>query len=143
MDKINWTRVLFGGLAGGLVWMILGTVRAIVLGGVGSSGGGPRITGTAGPEYLWTATATCVVFACMAGALYASIRRLYGPGPVTALRAGVALGLAIELTDLLWLTGTSASLEYRIWAVTSGVAVATVVALLAGWIYRESATTEA
>ena len=138
MAGINWKRVGLGAAVGGVAWFVLAAARAIFLGLLSSSGGGPGLAAPPGVEYSWIALLSCPFFAGLAGWLYASIRPRYGPGPRTALRSGLALGLALTMIDLLWGTAASSSLEYRIWSAIGMLSLAVAVALIVAWLYREA-----
>ena len=97
MGKINWGRVVLGGL---LVMILLGVFNAISIPlfrdawntALDEVGGGELvIEPTAG--FLVTATALQFGVGIVAVWLYAAIRPRYGPGPMTAAIAGFALWL--------------------------------------------------
>ena len=141
MNGINWKRVLLGALTGGVAWLILGTVRGIALAVLFGSTG-PQFSTPPGPDYSLLALVSCPAFALLAAWLYASIRPRYGPGPATALRAGLVLGLTIWMIDILWATAASASLEYRIASVLTGLMLTVPATLVAAWTYKEAAGAE-
>ncbi len=143
MNGINWKRILLGTLTGGVAWFILGTVRAILRGDFSGGAGAPALSQQPGADYLWVTLLGCAAFAGLAGWLYASIRPRYGPGPATAVRAGLALGCVIEVTDVLWASAASASLEWRITSALTGILVAVAVTLLVAWTYKETEASSA
>ncbi len=105
MGKINWTRVLIGGLIAGVVgnvfmfavWgPLVGRSLSVALLALGHP-----MQETAGANVLM------VVVMFLSGILviwfYAAIRPRYGAGPRTAALAGVAAGLLMGvLPDIAW-----------------------------------------
>ena len=143
MGKINWTRVLLGGLIAGVVGNVLwfATWRPLV---------GPSLKaalvalGRPMQETIGT-TVLGVVLGFVVGILaiwlYAAIRPRYGAGPGTAVLAGVAAGLLYGVfPDIGWGL-TLRLIPARVWV---GDAVFTLVAmviatLLGAWVYKEQA----
>ncbi len=143
MGKINWTRVLIGGLIAGVVgnvfmfavWgPLVGRSLSVALLALGHP-----MQETAGANVLM------VVVMFLSGILviwfYAAIRPRYGAGPRTAALAGVAAGLLMGvLPDIAW--GVLLRLiPARVWvadAVSSLVAMV-IATLLGAWVYKEQA----
>jgi len=143
MGKINWTRVLIGGLIAGVVgnvfmfavWgPLVGRSLSVALLALGHP-----MQETAGANVLM------VVVMFLSGILviwfYAAIRPRYGAGPRTAALAGIAAGLLMGvLPDIAW--GVLLRLiPARVWvadAVSSLVAMV-IATLLGAWVYKEQA----
>jgi magnesium-transporting ATPase (P-type) len=144
VGKINWIRVLIGGMVAGVVinvfqfaaWVLFvnsslsATLEAL----------GHPLKETVGTTVLW------VVLSFLLGILfvwlYAAIRPRYGPGPQTAAVAGVAAGLLCGVfPDIGWGL-TLRLIPARVWATDAVITfVAVVVATLLGaWVYKEEAT---
>ena len=136
MNSVNWERVLLvGGLIGGLIYFLLVVVR-LKLGINTLDVTGPATT--PGLNFLLFGIGACLVFGCMAVWLYASIRPRYGPGPATALRAGLALGLTIGVTSGAWMTASAASSGFTILYMATEVVIAFMVTMLVALMYKES-----
>ena len=143
MGKINWTRVLIGGLIAGVVgnvfmfavWgPLVGRSLSVALLALGHP-----MQETAGANVLM------VVVMFLSGILviwlYAGIRPRYGAGPGTAALAGVTAGLLMGVfPDIGW--GVLLRLiPARVWvadAVSSLVAMV-IATLLGAWVYKEQA----
>jgi len=141
MGKINWTRVLLGGLIAGVVGNVLffaawGPLVGRTLSAVLQTLGHPM------QETVGT-TVLMVVLSFLVGILaiwlYAAIRPRYGPGPGTAALAGLAVGLLMGVfPDVAW--GMLLRLiPPRVWvgdALFSLVAMI-IATLLGAWVYKE------
>ena len=140
MGKINWIRVLIGGLVAGVVtnvlqfaaWAVLGRPRlSATLAALGHP-----LKETAGTTVLW------VVLSFLLGILfvwlYAAIRPRYGGGPRTAAVAGVAAGVLLLVPDIGWGSILTA-IPARVWAIDAGsdLVMAVVATLLGAWISKE------
>jgi hypothetical protein len=141
MGKINWTRVLIGGLIAGVVANVLwfaswGLLIRPTLGVALEALGRPL-------HETVSATVLMVVLNFLGMILviwlYAAIRPRYGAGPRTAALAGVAAGLLVGIfPDIGW-GMTLRLIPARVWA-TDAVAslVVIVIATLVGaWAYKE------
>jgi drug/metabolite transporter (DMT)-like permease len=95
MEKINWYRVVLGGLLAGAVLIVLATVSAALFRGQQELRGAIRSSA----ESLFLIFVFLLVGILMTGA-YAAIRPRFGAGPRTAALAGFAV----------WLTGVWLSL---------------------------------
>jgi hypothetical protein len=143
MGKINYSRVLLGGLLAGVIINIVEFVLnglvfqeewAAALAALGKS----QPTGV-GPTALVTMWGFLVGMAAVW--LYAAIRPRFGPGPKTALYAGLAIWVLAYLSAAL--AGAPLELFPRSLMVTVSAVgmVEAVAATVAGaWIYREEVT---
>ena len=138
MGKINWTRVILGGLVAGVIinlseYVLNGVVLAkdmeAAISALGRQLGG-------GALLMFTVWGFLVgIFAIW---LYAAIRPRYGAGPKTAVCAGVAVwGLGYLLASV-----TPLALHLfprRLMAVGLAVGLVEVIAgtLAGAWLYRE------
>ena len=142
MGKINWIRVLIGGLVAGVVinvlqfaaWALF--VRPRLSAALEALG--HPLKETAGITVLW------VVLSFLLGILfvwlYAAIRPRYGAGPRTAVVAGVAAGVLLLIPDIGW--GSILRLiPARVWAIDAvdTLVTAVVATLLGAWVYKEQA----
>jgi hypothetical protein len=105
VGKINWTRVLIGGLVAGVVGNVLWFAAWALFGRPGLSATlealGHPLKETVGTTVL------LVVMTFLMGSLavwlYAAIRPLHGPGPTTAAAAGVAAGALVWGFPRYWM----------------------------------------
>lgn len=141
MGKINWGRVILGGLVAGVVinvseWILNGLVFKErweeAMKALGKTG---EMTGT--NIVVWN------IWGFLAGIglvwLYAAIRPRFGPGAGTAVKAGLAVWF---FAHLLWTIGTlnmglfpqNMVITGVVWALVETI----VAALVGGWIYKEA-----
>jgi len=137
---VNAKRVLIGALVGGLVWNAWSIAinafllreryqRAITAGMFQEQ---PRLPFMP----LWIVT--LFVIAWIIASLYGAVRATWGPGPMTALRLGILVGIAIGVPGNLSMAAWA--MFGRIfpfcWALDLGLG-SVFVALIAGWLYRD------
>jgi hypothetical protein len=138
MGRINWGRVLLGGLAAGLV---INVSEAILNGVVARDAFAEAMKALnldpeAGSLAVWFVYGFAI--GILAIWLYAAIRPRFGPGPKTALMAGVfvwilaylfptiaQLNMGMLPTGLAWL------------GLNWGLVEVLIATLLGAWIYRE------
>jgi hypothetical protein len=141
MGKINWTRVLLGGLIAGVVANVLQFAVWVPL--VGRSLNAALETlGHPMQETVGT-TVLMVVLIFVAGILaiwlYAAIRPRYGAGPGTAALAGIAAGLLMGVfPDIAW--GLFLRLiPARVWVMDAvfSLVVIVIATVLGAWVYKE------
>jgi hypothetical protein len=143
MGKINWTRVLIGGLIAGVVLDVLWFVTWGPLVGPSLRAAlvalGHPMQETVGTTVLMLVLG--IVMGILTIWLYAAIRPRYGAGPGTAALAGVAVGLFMGvIPDIAWGL-TLMLIPARVWvgdAVFSLVAMI-IATLLGAWVYKEEA----
>ena len=138
MGKINWTRVILGGLAAGLIINVFESV----LNGVILAKDMEAAIGALGRQMGGGALAMFIAWGFLVGIfavwLYAAIRPRYGAGPKTALCAGAAVwGLGYLLASV-----TPIALHLfprRLMAIGLAVGIVEVLAgtLAGAWLYRE------
>lgn len=141
MGKINWGRVILGGLAAGVVinlseWVLNDVVLkeqwAENMRALGKSG-----EVTANQIVVWN------IWGFLAGIglvwLYAAIRPRFGPGAGTAVKAGLAVWF---FAHFLWTLGSWNMGIFPANALVIGLAwtlVETILAgLVGGWVYKEA-----
>lgn len=140
MGNINITRVLLGGLLAGLVicfgefilgWVILGGQWAEILAeaGMGEIGGGQE--------------ASFAIVAILYGIaliwIYAAIRPRFGPGPKTAVVAGLTLWVAAWLLVCAYVIVIDVfPTGLLIAAIVWGLFELPIAALAGAWLYQES-----
>ena len=141
MGKINWTRVLLGGLVAGAVGNVLmfagwGIFTRPTLSAALDALGQPLQE-----TFISTVIGVVLGFLVMILViwLYAAIRPRYGPGPKTALVAGVVAGLLFAVfPDIGWGL-TLRLIPARVWAADAIVSFLVIVAatLFGAWAYKE------
>jgi hypothetical protein len=141
MGKINWGRVILGGLAAGIVinlseWLLNGVVLkeqwAESMKALGKSG-----EVTANQIIVWN------IWGFLLGIglvwLYAAIRPRFGPGAGTAVKAGLAVWF---FAHFLWTLGSwnmglfpqNALMIAVAWSLVETI----VAAVVGGWVYKEA-----
>jgi len=141
MGKINWTRVLLGGLVAGAVGNVLmfagwGIFTRPTLSAALDALGQPLQE-----TFISTVIGVVLGFLVMILVmwLYAAIRPRYGAGPRTALVAGVAAGFLFAVfPDMGWGL-TLRLIPGRVWATDAVVSLVVIViaTLLGAWVYKE------
>jgi len=145
MGKIAWGRVFLGGLVAGILWWIFeGLVHGLMLGQDWMTAmmalGKTKEQMEAGHMHFMALVTLWSLLAGILGVwLYAAIRPRFGPGPKTAMIAGIALWMAvyflpslINYAMALWPTKlTSVPL------VTSFFE-SIIATMVGGWLYREA-----
>ncbi|HSC29600.1 MAG TPA: hypothetical protein VLD67_20150 [Vicinamibacterales bacterium] len=142
MTGINWTRVLLGGLAAGVV---MNASEAALHGGM--LGGDaqalfaryqvPDLTSAVPMASLILMT---FVLGIAAVWLYAAIRPRFGPGPRTAIIAGLAVWVMAHLWSGVYLgMGFMGLITPRLafLPIAWGLVEAPLATLVGGWIYNE------
>jgi len=140
MGKINWTRVLLGGLLAGVVLIILGYVALPlylrnILDPEFAALGRP-VKQTFGFQTFW------IIFNIVSGILavwlYAAIRPRYGAGPKTALCAGLAVWALQNLSSDAVMHGFGIFSSKAVVAGSlTGLVMYVVATLLGAWVYKE------
>lgn len=140
MGKINWTRVLTGGLLAGLVINIVEAVSANMYSEemkMALEAHGLTMSET--PLMMVFYVVYGFVWGIAAVWMYAAIRPRFGAGPKTAVLSGVAFWV---IGYLLPIIGWSTIGLYSTWMLTYwsiiGLVEMVVATLLGAWIYKES-----
>lgn len=139
MSKINWGRVVVGGLVAGVVlnvfdflvnglWLMDDWNMALQALGKGEMAGG-----TIALYVLWD-----FVLGIFVVWLYAAIRPRFGAGPTTAALAGLAVWFLIFLMHAIG-EAPLGLFPMRLWVITTIVGVVQMAAagVAGGWFYRE------
>jgi hypothetical protein len=141
MGGIDTKRWLLGGLAAGvLIWLIEGLASMLYMEDMRAAMEPHGLS----MEMSASAFATSVIVSLLAGLtivfIYAMARARLGPGPRTAVVAGVAFFLGSTLIAILgWgMLGLFPGRMLVTWAVV-GLVEAVLAALLGGYIYKEKA----
>jgi hypothetical protein len=140
MKSINWGRVILGGIAAGIVI----NISEYILNDIVFKTQMEAAMKTLGKTVPTSGAAIAVwvvwsfVIGIMAVWLYAAIRPRYGAGPGTAVKAGIAVWILVQLL------GTVVFANLGLFPVNVGILIWTlvesVVATLVGaWLYKEEA----
>jgi hypothetical protein len=137
MGKINWGRVILGGILAAVVTNVIEGLLTLVMreqweAAMKNMKAPPGAVMAA--HLFWS-----LVVAIATIWLYAAIRPRYGPGPATAVRAGFAVWLFVHATFSL-AAGSMQLLPQKILLMSVAWSLPqTLVATLAGaWLYREA-----
>jgi uncharacterized membrane protein len=141
MGKINWTRVLLGGLIAGVVGNIFEFAVWVPLVGRSLSA---TLQALGHPMQETVATTVLIVvlifvMGILAIWLYAAIRPRYGAGPGTAALAGAAAGVFMAVVpDLAWGL-TLRLIPATVWVEDAvvGLVALVVMTVLGAWVYKE------
>ena len=138
--KINWTRVILGGLLAGLIINVIEfLVNGLLLGTMWADAM-KALSRTAPTDLLPQIAFNVAGFALGILALwfYAHLRAIYGPGPRTAVITGIAVWIP---GSLLAMVGPAALHLFRYRLVAIGVVVGLVEIVLGtvagAWLYKE------
>jgi hypothetical protein len=141
MGKINWMRVILGGLIAGVVGIVFQFAVWVPL--VGRSLSATLQTLGHPLQETVGATVVMVVLIFLVGILliwlYAAIRPRYGAGPGTAALVGIAAGLLFGVfPDIGWGL-TLRLIPGRVWAADAVVSLVAIViaTVLGAWVYKE------
>jgi hypothetical protein len=102
MTRINWSRVIGGGVVAGVVWIVFGTLITTYLSYdfVAAVPNGRLVSPPAG--MVAVLATDDIAMGIWAVWLYAAIRPRYGAGMKTAIIAGGAWWILAGLTDVTW-----------------------------------------
>ena len=142
MRKINWNRVLLGGIVAGLIidtiqWLLHGVVFGSQWRQVMQDLGRP-LQETNGRIIFYVALG--LVYGILAVWAYASVRPRYGAGPRTALYAGLGVWLlGYFLPTLTWIPMGLFPGRLVIITVSVGLAEILAATVVGAWLYQEPA----
>ncbi|MGH7166603.1 MAG: hypothetical protein ACREIS_13885 [Nitrospiraceae bacterium] len=142
MGTINWNRVLLGGIVAGLIidvveWGLHGVLLVSEWRQVMQELGRP-LQETAGSILFYVVLG--LVYGFLAVLAYASIRPRYGPGPITALYAGLGVWLlGYCLPTLTWIPMGLFPGRLVTIAVIVGLGEILAATLAGAWLYQEPA----
>lgn len=139
MGKINWTRVILGGLVAGVIINIF----EYVLNGVVLAQNMQAAINALGKQMGGGVLAMFIVWGFLVGIfavwLYAAIRPRYGAGPKTALCAGAAVwGLGYLLASVTPIALNLFPARLMVIGLAVGLVEVLVGTLVGAWLYREA-----
>ena len=134
--RINWSRVIVGGIVAGVVFTVLSSISTWFVGADFNSATGNKILSPS------PSLATFLLIMNLAGGvwamwLYAAIRPRYGAGPRTAALVGFSWWIVISLSDATW--GSFGFVTWKsLWPLMAVTLPEFIVAALIGaWLYKE------
>ncbi len=141
MTQVNSKRVLLGGLAGGVVWIVWSAIINVVILGPryeAIQGAGGLLREPRYPFFLPVYFLTLILIGYILAWLYAGVRGTYGAGPKTALAVGILVGFAAAF-PLNFSTAAWAPIAriFPLWWMVELWVGAILAALVAGWLYRD------
>jgi hypothetical protein len=141
MGKINWGRVLAGGLLAGVVlnlldWLVNDVWLMDTWSAAMQALPNARVT-TGGGVIAWFVV-TDLLYGIFLVWLYAAIRPRYGPGPKTALYAGLATWVAVGCLHAMG-EAPVRLLPQRLYLLTTlaALGIFPLAAVVGAWAYRE------
>jgi hypothetical protein len=140
MARINWKRVILGGIVAASVWGLLyAPVHPLVE--AHDSFGRPVLPITPFRGATRFMRVLVVLTGFMQGIatvwLYAAIRPRFGPGPKTALIAGMGVWFLTSWIHVLWAVFTSVRLTVVITPVAANLPIVMLAAMAGAWPYKE------
>lgn len=141
MGKINYTRVLLGGLLAGLVINVGEYIlNVIVLADQFAAFREQFGLGALGAGEMAAAVIITFLYGIVLIWIYAAIRPRFGAGPKTAIIAGLVLWVIayVLFTGSLWAGGVL-SASITVTSIVWGIFEAPIAALAGAWLYREEA----
>jgi hypothetical protein len=141
MAAIGLRRVALGTLAGGVIWGIWSTIVHMVI--LTSKYQFARANGLLLPQpryphypVYWFVTLFLLTYILTWA--YVSVRNVFGPGPITALRVGFLIGFVmgfpLSLSMAAWATFSRAITLWWMLDLWVGAILAT---LVSAWLYKE------
>jgi hypothetical protein len=138
MGKINWARVILGGLVAGLIINIFEFILHGVIIAQDMAAATSALGKQVGGVQLCMFLAWGFLVGIFAVWLYAALRPLYGPGPKTALCAGSAVwGLGYLLASVTSIALNLFPLRIMIIGLAMGLVEVLVATLVGARLYRE------
>jgi len=141
MAAINKRRVWLGTFAGGVVWTAWSVlVNTVLLGPryAAAQNAGLLLKQPRYPLFLLYWIVTLFVLSYILIWMYVSVRGVFGPGPVTALRVGFLVGFVagfpINLSIATW---APFDRTFPLWWMLDLWVGAMLATLVAGWLYKD------
>ena len=140
MGRIHWGRVIGGGLLAGLVMNVLEAVFGVVTAAQWEAAMGPeKLAAMQKPAAMMAHLVWSFVLGIVMVWLYAAIRPRFGPGPRTAVIAGVVVWLLAHVTiSLAFATFDFAPDSLMAISAVWGLVESVAGALVGAWIYKEA-----
>lgn len=142
MATVSSKRVWIGALVGGLVWVVWGVIinfLVVMSHYLAAQGSGLMLKEPRYPFFMIVWILGLFGLAWVGSWLYANVRATLGPGPRTAVKVGLVLGLAAGFPVNFYISAWvpfSRFIPFG-WLLELGVG-AVLATLVAGFMYRES-----
>ncbi len=141
MAAVNGRRILYGALAGGVLWTAWSLCINVVILRERYAAAQQAGLMLANPRYSFFVplyTVVLFVLAYVIAWLYASVRATQGAGPKTAAQIGFFVGFAAGFpTNFASATWATFDRIFPLWWMLELWVGAILAALVAGWLYRE------
>jgi hypothetical protein len=137
MGKINWGRVVLGGLVAGLVWTLLSLVVTVLVGSdfaAAVPGNRLAVPSSGLVAFLFIVNLVEGIWAIW---LYAAIRPRYGAGPKTAAVAGFSWWVISSLVDATWGSFGFVPAKALLPLMAASLPAIIVAAVVGAWLYKE------
>ena len=140
MPRINWSRVVLGGVLASVIWGILyAPLHPLVE--VHDSLGRPVLPITPFRGATPVMTMLVVINGFVQGVatvwLYAAIRPRFGPGPKAAAVAGFAIWIVVSSVHITWVTFTAGRLTPALVPLLANLPLVVLSGMAGAWLYRE------
>lgn len=144
MKKINWSRIVFGGVLSGLVLIVLAIAStALFVGRQGLRTVVHALSPSAGISTLLFFLCVMLIMGMLMTWWYAAIRPLFGPGPKTAVMAGLSVWITIIWLGVVGFAYKSVAMNEP-YSLPSGpmlpllyLAIMVASTVAGAWVYRE------
>lgn len=138
MGKINWARVILGGLAAGIVYNVIeGISGALTMEEVTAAMEAHTLSMNQTPAMMMIYLGLGFLFGILGVWIYAAIRPRFGPGPNTALIAAFVVWLFYFGSIVGWASiGLYSGKLIVTWTIV-GLVESVIAILLGAWIYKE------
>lgn len=141
MGKVNWNRVIIGGVAAGLVMLL---TEMLCFGGIFNEQIKTAMTAlgkdfeSGGMDQFAFFLSYALVMGITMVWLYATLRPIYGPGSRTAMKAGMVVWVLVFLVGALGYAANDLfPLPLLGLMMVVGVVETQLAAWVGGWLYRE------
>ncbi|HZS09562.1 MAG TPA: hypothetical protein VFD58_32340 [Blastocatellia bacterium] len=140
MEKINWSRIILGGLLAGLIMNVGEFVLNVVLFAKELEEATRKLNlPPPGGDFIAKAVVLVFITGIVAVLVYAAIRPRFGAGPKTAVIAGVIVWLlAYVYQGLLSAAMGMFPLSLTLIGLAWGLVEVTLATLAGAWLYKES-----
>ena len=135
MGKINWARVFLCGLLTGFVWTLLLSVALVFFGEEFLQAVRPGIQSGGVKLFLFFSNLAGGVFGIW---LYAILRPHTGPGPKTAVIAGIAWWFIVSLQSAKWVALGFVPTKAALGLLLPTLPAIILAALVGAWLYKDS-----
>jgi hypothetical protein len=145
MGKMNWNRIILGGILAAVVMMLLSALEMVTLQRPWLEAAvemlGPQ-TDADWWRFIAAFGILCLVGGIMSVWLYAAIRPRYGPGPKTAAIVGLATWIVTSAVDWFWASTGFVPSQGMTIPILAFLPILILVAISGAWFYKEDGVPE-